>query len=57
MPMSVPVGGGWPAAVRTPRTDEFRVVMPDGLIVEGLPIGTARGHWRIAFVCSGVDFQ
>jgi len=40
----------------TPRTEQFRVVMPDGLIVERLPIGTAHRHWRISFVCSGVDF-
>jgi hypothetical protein len=40
----------------TPHTEEFRVVMPDGLVIERLPIGSANGHWRIPFVCSGVDF-
>jgi hypothetical protein len=42
--------------VTTPRTEQFRVVMPDGLIIERLPVGYAHGHWRISFVCSGVDF-
>jgi hypothetical protein len=43
--------------VVTPRTEQFRVVLPDGLIVDRLPIATAHGNWRICFVCSGVDFR
>lgn len=38
------------------RAGQFRVVLPDGLVIERLPVGVAHGHWRLAFVCSGVDF-
>lgn len=39
---------------RTP-SGQFRVVMPDGLIIERLPVGLANRRWRLAFVASGVD--
>lgn len=32
---------------------QFRVVMPDGVVIERLPIGLARGRWRFAFVFHG----
>lgn len=38
------------------RTDEFRLDLPDGLVIERLPVGLANGQWHLAFVCSGVDF-
>ena len=40
----------------TPRAEQFRVVLPDGLIIERLPVGRANGRWHVSFVCSGVDF-
>src|SRR4051794_27157255 len=42
--------------MRKRRRDEFRVDMPDGLIIERLPIGKANDAWYLPFVCSGVDF-
>jgi hypothetical protein len=32
---------------------QFRVVMPDGVVIERLPVGLARGRWRFAFVVHG----
>ena len=32
---------------------QFRVVMPDGVVIERLPVGLARGRWRFAFVFHG----
>ena len=32
---------------------QFRVVMPDGVVIERLPLGLARGRWRFAFVFHG----
>jgi hypothetical protein len=31
--------------------------MPDGLVVDRLPLGYANERWRLTFVCSGVDFR
>ena len=31
-------------------------MLPDGLIIERLPVGRANGGWHVSFVCSGVDF-
>lgn len=30
--------------------------MPDGLVIERLPVGLANREWHLSFVCSGVDF-
>jgi hypothetical protein len=38
------------------RPNQFRVEMPHGLVIERLPVGLARGVWRVAFVASGADF-
>lgn len=35
---------------------QFRVNMPDGLVIERLPVGLAHGQWRVSFVASGVNF-
>ena len=43
--------------MRKHRKDEFRVDMPDGLVIERLPIGLANDQWCLAFVCSGIDFS
>ena len=42
--------------VVTIRAGQFRVEMPDGLVIERLPVGLAHGEWRVAFVVSGADF-
>ncbi len=41
----------------TSRTDQLAVALPDGLIIDRLPVGRANGHWHLSFVCSGVDFN
>ena len=35
---------------------QFHVEMPDGLVIERLPVGHAHGHWRVWFVAHGVSF-
>ena len=30
--------------------------MPDGLVIERLPVGLAHGLWRVVFIASGADF-
>lgn len=42
--------------VTSTRPDQFRVEMPDGLVIERLPVGLAHGLWRVAFIASGADF-
>lgn len=42
--------------VVTTRAGQFRVEMPDGLVIERLPVGLVHGEWRVAFVVSGADF-
>ena len=37
---------------QTPR-GQFRIQLPDGLIIERLPVGLANGSWRLRFVTSG----
>lgn len=37
---------------KTPR-GQFRIQLPDGLIIERLPVGLANGSWRLSFVISG----
>jgi hypothetical protein len=32
---------------------QYRIDMPDGLVIERLPLGYANGQWRLAFVTSG----
>jgi hypothetical protein len=39
-----------------PRAEQRRIVLPDGLIIERLPVGRANERWHLSFVCSGVDF-
>lgn len=36
----------------TPR-GQFRIQLPDGPIIERLPVGLANGSWRLSFVISG----
>lgn len=36
---------------------QLRVEMPDGLVIERLPLGLAHGRWRLSFVASGIDFS
>lgn len=37
---------------KTPR-GQSRIQLPDGLIIERLPVGLANGSWRLSFVISG----
>ena len=37
---------------KAPR-GQFRIQMPDGLIIERLPVGLANGSWRLSFVIWG----
>jgi hypothetical protein len=32
---------------------QFRIQLPDGLIIDRLPVGLANGSWRLSFVISG----
>ena len=42
--------------MNTRRTEEFRVHLSNGLVIDRLPVGLANGQWHLAFVCSGVNF-
>ena len=35
--------------------EQFRIDMPDGLIIERLPMGFANGQWRLSFVAWGAQ--
>jgi len=39
---------------RAPR-DQFTVDLPNGLVIERLPVGFAHGQWRVRFVLSGTE--
>jgi hypothetical protein len=43
------------APVSATRPGQHRVEMPDGLVVDRLPLGFANGLWRLSFVVSGMD--